>query len=111
MPEINKNTKVAIGAGSVVGAVVFVLTIGHWWGTLDTQRESTAQALVRHEAEITELQKNFADLKISVGEIRNEQANARDTLNKIDRQTIAIYGDLGNVKVALAETGLRIPKD
>jgi len=109
--EISKNTRVVIGVGSIAAIVIAILTLGHWWGALDTQRENNTETLVRHEQEITELQKSYSDLKLSMTEVRNEQANARDTLNKIDRQTIAIYGDLGNVKVALAETGLRVPKD
>lgn len=109
--EISKNTKIVIGAGSIAAIVVAILTVGHWWGALDSQRENNTQTLVRHEQEISDLQRSYAELKLSMTAIQNEQANARDTLNKIDRQTIAIYGDLGNVKVALAESGLRVPKD
>lgn len=109
--EISKNTRVVIGAGSIAGAIILILSVGHWWGSLDTQRENNTQTISRHEEEISGLQKSYEELKLSMSEVKNEQTNARETLNKIDRMTIATYGELGNIKVALAETGLRVPKD
>ena len=111
MAEVSENTRVVVKAGSVIGIVLAVLLVGKYWGTFETQRETTADSIARHEQAIGELRGGMAEMKASIDKMGAEQANFRETMATVNRNTQALLYETSNIKVALAERGFRIPKE
>lgn len=108
---ISEKTRVGLTVGGAVLALIFVLGIGRYWGAWELERAYTAKTLDRHEAEITELRRTFQEMQGTLRDIKNGQDNGKDQLATAVRNTTYLVGEIGNVKVALAERGITVKGD
>ena len=109
MAEISEKTKISLQIGGALILAAALIGGGRWWGTLDSERASTQQALAKHEQRITNLENAVNDLKDLVKDGRRVQdAAAKDSATAAANTTGIIY-DLGELKVRLAERGVSWP--
>jgi hypothetical protein len=107
MSEINEKTRVAITVGGAIVALITVLGVGRWWGQVETERATTARTLERHESDIRELRDMFRSMESSLQQIKNDQSNMKESTNAAVRNTTFLITEMGAVKIALAERGIR----
>lgn len=111
MAEISEKTKVGLTVGGAIIAFIFVLGIGRYWGTWETERQYTIRTLERHESEIAELRKTFSEMQGSLRDIKNSQDNSKESMATAVRNTTYLVGEIGNLKVALAERGIKVKEE
>lgn len=111
MGEISDKTKVGLTVGGCIFAIIFVLGIGRYWGTWETERNYTSRTLDRHDQEIAELRRTFGEMQGTLRDIRNGQENSKESLNTAVRNSTYLVSEIGNIKVALAERGITVKGD
>lgn len=111
MAAISEKTRVGLTVGGFIVAFIFVLGVGRYWGAWESERAYTAKTLDRHEVEIVELRRTFTEMQGTLRDIKSGQENSTKQLDTAVRNSTYLVGEIGNVKVALAERGIIVRGD
>jgi len=114
LADITENTRVAIKAGSVFGALLVIFAVGTWYGDLRSDRTHTAQQATkdsvaqgkideRQDAAITQLQNTVNNMNTTLQLIKQAQDNQ---LPQLIRQSTYSTEVLRDIEVALAAKGI-----
>lgn len=115
MADITENTRVAIKVGSIAGAIIMLLTVGAWWGGLQSERQSTRDDRVmqrarddRQDEAIQKLQDAITGVNTNLALLKQGQDAALPQLIRQSTYNTELMRDL---QTALATRGIRVKEE